>query len=149
MAGQALSEIPPTSPVWSLITSAGPFIARLGKIARQLEAADAYLERVSQEHPDKWVQADALFLKWQTAHHNQDVANAKRYHQRLLSEFGDTHYAKRLEMEYDPKRAIVKGKPIPSFSFVSMEDSTQSISNQSLLGKNYLIDFWGRGVDPA
>jgi len=87
---QALSEIPPTSPLWAinprLVTLA---IGKSGQDSQYVE----YLQQVMVQNADPYVKAPLLYDALMSAHRNSDSDKTKIYYDRLMTEFSTTPYA--------------------------------------------------------
>jgi len=68
--------------------------------------------------------------------------NARKYYEILVNRFGSSEEAKMIKEKSALRDSLRVGKPVPAFSFVSMDDSARTMTNESLKGKYYLISFW-------
>ena len=129
MAQRAFKEIPPASLAWSLLWAAGPInaFASISKAANQPETEEDYRQQVLATHPDDNVRAGFLFAALRKAHLQGEADKVGRYYTRLMDEFGKTDYA-RMAAEIAPNRNILKGKPVPDFKLISLDDSAEDVA---------------------
>jgi thiol-disulfide isomerase/thioredoxin len=150
IARRVLDEVPADSPAWSLAW-AGPanLFFSITRTAREPERAMAYAERAGETHPDPEVRADFLFSALGQARAAGDAERFERHYGRLIAEHPDSPRTAFARANYGPDRRIVEGKKVPAFRVVALEDSTQTISDQNLRGRVYLMDFWAVWCGPC
>ncbi len=160
----ALDGLPPTSHLWSLQpfglywVLADAFESLKGERGSSsesdtvrpvwLEDYVTYMEDGAAAHPDEDVRATMLMGVVWIAHTAKDANLGRVYHERLIAEYPESPAAD-WAREYAPDRNIQVGKSIPEFAFVSLDDSTASVSSHSLSGSVYLMDFWATWCVPC
>ena len=153
LALEALQTVPPISPLWAFeawsTVGAKNLITIISLIADSPEEVAEYVRRVIDDHPDPEVRAQFLDVGLYAA----DRAGAEelkwRYYNQLQTEHRRTWNATRARRDFDEGRKVQLGKPVPKFSFVSLDDRKVIYTDRRLLGTTYLIDFWGTWCGPC
>jgi len=156
LARNIFREVPPTSNLWTKEHNRIPgahYIAlntfgRIAEASGRPDTAAIYRQQIYEQHPDSSVRAAFLYSSVRDAYKAGEDKKLARLYKQLIDNYKNSYYAKRAR-EYAPNRAIQKGKQIPSFSFVSIEDSSKIITSEGLKGKMYLMDFWGTWCSPC
>jgi len=73
----------------------------------------------------------------------------KEVYEKALSDLNGYKYINNLIFRYNPDKRIAIGKPVPDFEIASLENASQTISNKTLKGQYYLIDFWATWCGPC
>jgi thiol-disulfide isomerase/thioredoxin len=135
---QAFEQLPVDSPFWSLVGVQGLDSQQHGELLEGLRS-----------HPDAGVSADALAALVKGAKRSGDTERWKE----LYAELEEVAEASpRLLMTLNPEPRIAVGKPIPDFDLALFESSFEgrdTVSKADLLGRVYLIDFWGTWCFPC
>jgi thiol-disulfide isomerase/thioredoxin len=113
-----------------------------------LEEYKAFCDEGAIGHADEDVRATMLMAVVWVAQLVGDQQLGQEYYQRLLDQYGGSPAADWARV-YAPDRNIQVGKMIPDFSFTSLDDSTTTITRESLLGTTYLIGFWATYCGPC
>jgi len=146
VAKRALAEIPPGSPAWSMGLQA---MTRAFYGSGAPDAYRNYALAVLRENESETVRADVLMYLAFKAQTEEKKAELELIYAWIMGEHGDSWVANMAKARFASDRAIQVGLPIPSFDVASLEDTTITFSNESLLGQTYLIDFWAVWCGPC
>lgn len=136
-ASEIITLLPAGSSLWS---RGAPLIGFVDQNF-ETEKRQNIFESLLKENPDRVVRASCLAELIASASHEGKEDLAKRSYETLKTDFGDVGEIQWALKMFDPGRAVVPGRPVPSFEVRSM-DNNETISDKTLLGKYYMIDFW-------
>lgn len=145
---EALGEISPASVIWSL----NPImVIEVVQYMSDLPQADkdAYIRKLLDENPSAITKSTVLYVKFMNAKMMNDNAKSTRYYNLLTTEYPGTMYGKMVKERFPAVSNLAVGKPVQAFSVVSMADSTKVITNETLKGKYYIMDFWATWCGPC
>jgi thiol-disulfide isomerase/thioredoxin len=137
---RSINGIPPSSIVWSLNPHSIYYV--LGHSGFTEDEQMKYVQHVIDNNPIEKTKAALLLDEYMVEKLSEHKEIARRYYDILVNRFGSSEEAKMIKEKTVPRDSPRIGKPIPAFSVVSMDDSTKTITNESLRGKYYLMDFW-------
>lgn len=143
MAWEAIRLVPPSSPLWSEL-SLTSILIKTGNFTEDSEFIDTLLKH----NPDENIRAYLVYVRLAMANAKKDAEKVRAAYKLLQSKYARTSYAKSAKTEYDLQKRILAGKKIPEFLFTSIDDSAV-VTHHSMLGKYYLIDFWGTWCPPC
>lgn len=132
-----LKLVPPDSILWSIEPNA---ILMVANEAGKGQASEL-LKEFAGQNPNRRVRAKALASMAMTAKNMGESEKAKELYEELKSKYGDVRDVQYELTLLDSNKRIAQGKQVPEFK-VKLLGSGETVSNRSLLGKYYLIDFW-------
>ncbi len=147
VAKQALADLTPDSFLWSIDPEAIDVILKITHA--NLPMISEYLDKVANENSSVSVKTYTLYDLFMIAKYSGKNDEASKYYNILVNKYGDTEIGKMIKERFTDVQHVKVGSPMPEFSFVSLDDSSKVITNQSLKGKNYMIDFWATWCGPC
>lgn len=141
---KAFAATSPSSPAWSC----APTIIRQGM---QLcgDTTNEYYNKVLATNTSNGVRPVALLAMLGEVFERGDKAKVTEYYNRLIKEYPDHWATDRARKEYSPDKKILPGKPIPSFSYTSLDDPAVTFTPATYAGKYLLIDLWATWCGPC
>jgi thiol-disulfide isomerase/thioredoxin len=136
LCSEVLKIIPADSAYWGIEPNTAVIVGHsLGKEQPDL------LQQFTELNPNRKVKAKTLMAIANKARVAGDKQRVNEIYAELVKRFGDIK-----ELQYElamlnPNKRIDKDKAVPDFT-VKMLGNGETISNQNLLGKYYLLDFW-------
>jgi len=145
-ARMLLAEVPPDSWKWGIGSS---LLSRAIYSSRQPDSYVNFALAVLRKHSNRDVRADVLqTLLWRASQKDAKEEVGFLYAW-LVSEYPESFQAQYARTQFDPDRAIQIGRPVPTFTVVSIGDTTVSHSSDSMKGTVYLMDFWAVWCGPC
>lgn len=146
VAREALEEISPASPLWSVQPM--DMLVAIDE-SGQPDKYDTYLKTAADKQNDHDVKATVLYYQLTKAYHTGNLKQAESLYTDLVNNYNDTNYAEWARQMFDVDQAVKVGKKVPEFTVTSLSDPKVKISRESMLGKNYMIDFWATWCGPC
>lgn len=135
--------LPPESLLWE----ANPALAT---IVASFDEADpnAAIMEVVRKNPDHTVQGIALSQVAMSEYFNGNTDEAMKHYATLKDTYGDVEEIGYVLAQLNPDKRIQQGKAIPAFD-VQLLGEENHVSNTSMKGKFYLLDFWAVWCGPC
>ena len=146
IVAQTIKDISPLDPIWSTSRNA-LFSLTWSHLIQPITGVDEYLDEYQRAHADETIKAELLGYRLDVASYGGHDDQAQRLYQTLITAYPDTDSARRARKNFSSDKAVWPGKPVPSFAFVGLDGETYS--KEKLLGRPYLIDFWGTWCAPC
>ncbi|MFA5512105.1 MAG: redoxin domain-containing protein [Candidatus Kapaibacterium sp.] len=108
-----------------------------------------YVYKVLESNQSDEVKSGALGILTMYCHYNELTELKKHYYKILQEDYKHTKEAKRIKFEIGDDRNIMTGKSVPYFELKNLDDTTQTVTPESLKGKFVLVDIWGTWCMPC
>ncbi|HUI30538.1 MAG TPA: thioredoxin-like domain-containing protein [Candidatus Acidoferrales bacterium] len=137
---ESLKQISPSSIVW-LVNPHSVYYALGHSGLTQIEQ-NKYVNEVLDENPEDRIKSALLYDEFMVAKLSEQTETAAHYYGLLTGRFQNTPEGQQLIKTLPHEYELRAGRSVPPFSLVSIDDSTKIISNETLKGKYYLLNFW-------
>jgi thiol-disulfide isomerase/thioredoxin len=146
IVSHALKKLSPSSFLWYLNPGK---IYGIVSMSFQASNPENYIDKTKEyetqmliDNKSPLVKSEVLYYLFNSAKYQNNTDEASEYLNILINKYPNTPrgiFAKEALTVTVPLKV---GSPVPSFSFVSLDDSSIVVSNESMKGKFFLIDFW-------
>ncbi len=140
IARRALNIISPGSNLWYLYPES--FYAVSLALAEEIHLLKTYADRMITESLSNYTISQCLLFLLRTADRYQNEPVFDEYLAKLLSYYPTTAAAFKAQSEFELPTSLSVGETVPPFAVRDMDRSQILITEQLMLGKYYLMDFW-------
>ncbi|MDP2208903.1 MAG: TlpA disulfide reductase family protein [Bacteroidota bacterium] len=104
-----------------------------------------YISNLLEENTNDKLKSALLYAEYERLKSDGLDGDAEKYYNKLINGYSNSREVKALKI----KNLKLVGSLVPEFSFVSLDEPNVVYTNESLKGKNYLLDFWATWCKPC
>jgi len=145
LAKKILDAVPASSPMWAIAPYA--VFTMCDFVSKDLAAA--YKADLVASNPSPTIRALVYADRLAQAYEAKDKQVAKELYDFIKKEYSNISEIKYTLQKYNPDAVIQVGRKIPAFELDLLDASSAKVSNASMLGKFYMIDFWATWCGPC
>ena len=138
-----LKTVPATSQFWGM----NPMYANYMLGLADSNFASKYRHQM-EKNPERVVQAYAYADEMANAFDHKDDKTGNKLYAKLKKDYSDVSQIKYQMTAYDPDAPTRVGKHVPAFE-VALLNSTDKVSDKTMMGRYYMIDFWATWCGPC
>ncbi len=140
IALKALDIIEPGSNLWYLYPES--FYAILLSLPNEMNELTAYADQMMDESLSAYTVSQCILFLLRVSDQYQNEPIFDEYLGKLLSFYPTTAAAFKAKSDFELPTSLSIGETVPPFSLQNMDEPRVRLTEQLLLGKYYLMDFW-------